>query len=596
GAAIGVGAAAGGTGLARIAATHVVGPFESTAALAKGGANASVNRGAYESTPLLGAIPASFEATFRPMPSTATVYPPRDVVRAGRGPVDAGKVATLADHLVVAPGTAFVATTARDGAFEVRSREGVVRFTRWRDADGTVGYQLEDHVGSVPIERADPRALDTVAAEAAAAGGVELPVRDELQQWPDAVRRIASHFDHEDSADLLYVPRGSAVPAMAHHGAIGAGGYHGNADVTQSRAPLVMAGPGVAAGTRVDEPVRLMDIAPTIAEAIGINPVDAATGARLRGQEGRSLLGHISGGGAAADAVRAQRALTVVFDGTNAQVLREELDAGRLPNVARVAARGARFDHGALAEFPSVTWPGHATLITGAGPGRHGVLGNVYLDRERSVLHTTAAQGQSRVMNSDGLLDDRVETLFEGATRTFGPGTHTFGVGTPQARGATFAPLDGQGIVRLARHTFGTLAEIRRGAGVLDEAARAANPDYLSGSTTQHASTSTVVHHIGAGYDPKFTMLELGLTDDMGHVFGPQHDMARRALREGDRQLGRVLDAFERRGELDSTFVTVTADHGSEHQAYEGAGGWADAIRASGVPAIDADGLVYVTG
>ena len=588
-AAIGIGAAAAATGGARLLATAIVGRFESTAAHAAGGADMAVNRIRTGPATTLPAIPGSFDDAFRPMPDTAAALPPRDAGRAGtNGPAEAAKVERLADRLVDAPGTAFVATTSRDGTYELRSRDGLVRFRRWRDADGTVGYELLEHRGSLPIENADPRALRTLDEEIAAAGGSDRPVADELQHWPDLPRRISSHFDHEDAADLVYVPRGGAVPDDAP--IAGVGGHHGVPDATQSRAPLVLAGPGVGAGQVVDDPARMIDIAPTLAEAIGIDAADGA-GHLLRGQDGSSLLGRLGGD----DATRAQRALLVVLDGTSATVFRDELDAGNLPNIQRLVDRGARFDSGVIAEFPTVTWTNHASMLTGAEPGHHGVLGNVWMDRERGVRHVTAAQGQARIANSSGLLDDRVETLYEAATRTFGDDTLTVAIGAPQARGASYAPLDGQGMLRFTADAPSMLRELRSSsAATYDETARAASSRYRGTSSVQHVSTSTLVNLLDHGRDPKVAMLELQLTDDMAHVAGPQNDLTRRALRESDRQVGRVLDALERNGKLDDTIVAVTADHGSEAQSASGAGGFAEAIRTSGVNAFDADGLVYL--
>ena len=41
----------------------------------------------------------------------------------------------------------------------------------------------------------------------------------------------------------------------------------------------------------------------------------------------------------------------------------------------------SRIEGGAIAEFPSVTLCNHTSALTGVGPGRHGVLANVFYDR-----------------------------------------------------------------------------------------------------------------------------------------------------------------------------------------------------------------------
>jgi predicted AlkP superfamily pyrophosphatase or phosphodiesterase len=52
-----------------------------------------------------------------------------------------------------------------------------------------------------------------------------------------------------------------------------------------------------------------------------------------------------------------------------------------MPTIRRLAREGARAD-GMKCAMPSVTWPTHTTLATGANPARHGVIGNSYWDRE----------------------------------------------------------------------------------------------------------------------------------------------------------------------------------------------------------------------
>ncbi len=51
-----------------------------------------------------------------------------------------------------------------------------------------------------------------------------------------------------------------------------------------------------------------------------------------------------------------------------------------MPTVHRLAHEGARAS-GMVCSFPTVTWPNHTTMATGATPAKHGVIGNSYLDR-----------------------------------------------------------------------------------------------------------------------------------------------------------------------------------------------------------------------
>lgn len=52
------------------------------------------------------------------------------------------------------------------------------------------------------------------------------------------------------------------------------------------------------------------------------------------------------------------------------------------PTLQRLAEEGVRVQR-LIPPYPSLTFPGHATLATGASPPRHGILANSFYDRER---------------------------------------------------------------------------------------------------------------------------------------------------------------------------------------------------------------------
>ena len=62
--------------------------------------------------------------------------------------------------------------------------------------------------------------------------------------------------------------------------------------------------------------------------------------------------------------------LTVfMVDGLSESVFAAELEAGRLPNIAALAARGARVEHG-ISSFPSMTSYGFHPFLTGQDAAR----------------------------------------------------------------------------------------------------------------------------------------------------------------------------------------------------------------------------------
>ena len=56
-----------------------------------------------------------------------------------------------------------------------------------------------------------------------------------------------------------------------------------------------------------------------------------------------------------------------------------------IPTIRRLAAEGGRAEM-MKASMPTVTWPNHTTLVTGVNPGRHGVIGNSYFDRDKGIV------------------------------------------------------------------------------------------------------------------------------------------------------------------------------------------------------------------
>lgn len=98
-----------------------------------------------------------------------------------------------------------------------------------------------------------------------------------------------------------------------------------------------------------------------------------------------------------------------------------------LPTLRKLAEEGARAS-GMVCSFPTVTWPNHTTLVTGVKPGKHGVIGNSYLER-------SSAESVGLIL--DPLFDkDQVvtaPTIYDAAHRA---GLTTAGIIWPSTRNA----------------------------------------------------------------------------------------------------------------------------------------------------------------
>jgi predicted AlkP superfamily pyrophosphatase or phosphodiesterase len=71
----------------------------------------------------------------------------------------------------------------------------------------------------------------------------------------------------------------------------------------------------------------------------------------------------------------ASKVVLISWDGAPNWVIREMVDAGKLPGLARIAAAGFRSD-GMQPAYPSKTAVGHASIFTGTWPDIHGVSNN----------------------------------------------------------------------------------------------------------------------------------------------------------------------------------------------------------------------------
>ncbi|HEV2763582.1 MAG TPA: alkaline phosphatase family protein, partial [Pyrinomonadaceae bacterium] len=71
----------------------------------------------------------------------------------------------------------------------------------------------------------------------------------------------------------------------------------------------------------------------------------------------------------------ARRALVVSLDGLDARYLRRADEFGlKIPTLRRLMREGV-WAEGVVGVYPTVTYPSHTTLVTGARPARHGIYG-----------------------------------------------------------------------------------------------------------------------------------------------------------------------------------------------------------------------------
>jgi len=398
---------------------------------------------------------------------------------------------------------------------------------------------------------------------------------NERNSYPFAGRRLLSAFgDATRSPDLIVVHTpGHYWPEQGGHL-----GEHGSLDAGQSRAPLLLSGAGVRARGTHAAAARIIDVAPTLAALAGVT---------MDGVEGTPLTELVGPG--------ARHVVGLLWDGANSNDLLALAAAGELPGVARLLANGVALAGGALAEFPSVTLTNHTSALTGVGPGRHGILHNVYFDR---------AVGRQVVVNdvrtwhaACDQLRDGVETLFEALARTR-PDAVSACVNEPVDRGAHYSTF---GLVRDAGASGGAgdMGDYLPPAeGDPHASARwvSENPDYAWSTRVDALGLAQVLQLWGTDATPPDVMWwNTTITDTGHHGGGPYSEQSRASLRDADARLVTFLDLLEERGLLADTAILLTADHGSEAADPTCRGDWGDALRATGIPFRDEGyGFIYL--
>jgi hypothetical protein len=82
---------------------------------------------------------------------------------------------------------------------------------------------------------------------------------------------------------------------------------------------------------------------------------------------------------------RRNRVLLMIIDALTTRVVQPALQAGRLPNFARLIAAGGMVPH-CVSIFPSITPAATATLITGAYPSEHHIAGAYWYEVEKQRI------------------------------------------------------------------------------------------------------------------------------------------------------------------------------------------------------------------
>ena len=230
-----------------------------------------------------------------------------------------------------------------------------------------------------------------------------------------------------------------------------------------------------------------------------------------------------------------QRAIVILADGARADVMEEELAAGRLPNITRYLVQPGS-GQGAVTAFPSTTGPAYLPFLTGCFPGSCNVPGIRWVDKGvyRSgglfPRHRSYVGLESFMMARD--MWPHIKTIFQIVPRSYS-------IFNPVARGTGFF----ENRTRISRIWYWYYAHLTDHWIFVDESALKKLRQVIK-------------------LKPKFVFAVFPGIDTYAHLAGPWHPTVRERYHYVDQVVGKVVGDLKARGEWDTTALFLVSDHG----------------------------------
>lgn len=257
----------------------------------------------------------------------------------------------------------------------------------------------------------------------------------------------------------------------------------------------------------------------------------------------------------------AYRFLIVSFDGLRPDLVSPQLT----PNLYRLQSLGVTLSNHRTV-YPSETRSAFPSLVTGATTGRHGMVGNKYVDRSVSppryidtadavLLRSLDLESGGRLMSAPTvgeILASAGRSLAVLATNT--PGTTRFF----HHKAEDFGHVRLSGHFREACTPDEVLEEAEAGVGPLPAEPPKVEPD----TAGQDWITSAFLQVVWPKHRPDVTILSYGEPDITSHFHGTGASPTRGVIAHCDRQFGRVLDWWEAEGRAEGVQIIAISDHG----------------------------------
>lgn len=217
-------------------------------------------------------------------------------------------------------------------------------------------------------------------------------------------------------------------------------------------------------------------------------------------------------------------------------------------NLRQLMAEGV-YAKGVNSVFPSVTYPSHTTIITGAKPATHGIYFNNPFEPRGA---TGRWNWEFKTIKSP--------TLWEVVRKN---GLTSASVFWPVSVGA---PVDYNiPVIRPVEDNVGRFEIISRNAkpkGLLEELEKYATGELEANAIQQDDNVARMASYLIEKYKPNLVTIHLVDVDHAEHVEGRNGKAVRKAVAVADRAVGVIIEAVDKAGIKENTDIIITGDHG----------------------------------
>lgn len=220
------------------------------------------------------------------------------------------------------------------------------------------------------------------------------------------------------------------------------------------------------------------------------------------------------------------------------------------PNLRKLMQQGV-YSEGVNSIFPSVTYPSHTTIITGAYPATHGVFFNAPFGAEKGQWYW-----EEKFIRTTTLWDAvKTAGLKSGAVMwpvTVGaPIDYNFPVKRPDNDDKT----DQLNVTTPVVTPANLLNDMQKSIGTLSQ-------NDFNANHSVDRTIGKMANYIIRTYKPNLMAIHFITIDHLQHDHGRSATLVRNAVTMVDSLVGSVINTVEKAGLLSSTAFIITGDHG----------------------------------